>query len=114
LRMVKICWSGRCRISCNASAARTCLYLPKKSSQLMMSDSLEVSPASLTMVTLLFLSKDGFSPGRCHIHRACGQRRPPRTRAIEDVSAWRATRRYRSIARSGFKSPLGRSVIYYF
>jgi hypothetical protein len=35
------------------------LVLAQKSSRLMTSDSLDDSPASLTMVTLLFLPKDG-------------------------------------------------------
>src|ERR1017187_5821795 len=50
LRIVNTCWR---KLSC------LLLVLAQKSSRLMMSDSLDVSPASLTMVTLLFLPKGG-------------------------------------------------------
>src|SRR5216117_1324515 len=50
LRMVKMCWR---KLSC------LLLVLAQKSSRLMMSDSLDVSPASLTMVTLLPLHVGG-------------------------------------------------------
>ena len=51
--MVKMCSK---KLSRDASAARTSRARPK-SSLLMMSDYFELSPASLTMVTLLFMPK---------------------------------------------------------
>src|ERR1035437_6116787 len=52
LRMVKMGWR---KLSC------LLLVLAQKSSRLMMSDSLEVSPSSLEMGTLLFLPKGGLA-----------------------------------------------------
>ena len=52
LRMVKMCWR---KLSC------LLLVLAQKSSRLMISDSFDDSPDSLTMVTLLFLPKGGLA-----------------------------------------------------
>src|SRR5258706_13523754 len=51
-KMVKMCWR---KLSC------LLLVVAQKSSRLMMSDSLDCSPASLTMVTLLFLPNGGLA-----------------------------------------------------
>ena len=55
-----MCWR---KLSC------LLLVLAQKSSRLMMSDSLDDSPASLTMVTLLFLPNGGLA-GQSRIRRA--------------------------------------------